>query len=61
MKWKVGGAKLTLKNNLIVDLPDGAIPFNVELPQSYSGDGKNAKPAVEFDGVVYFIAPVKDV
>lgn len=57
MKYKVKVAKLDV--DAIVDLPEGAIPFQVELPHSYYGDGAK-KPAVSFPGAIYCLVPIKE-
>lgn len=58
-KWKLGRIEFKKVTDSI-ELPDEAVPFKVELPQSYVGDDRRQKPTVEFPGSVYFIAPWKE-
>jgi len=57
MKYKIRVAKIEMDG--IVDIPEGAIPFQVEMPHAYYGDGAK-KPAVSFPGAIYCLFPIKD-
>lgn len=55
MKWRLRATKI--KENYIIDLPDGAVPFRVDMPQSFTkSDGK---VLTQFDGMIYYLEKVK--